>query len=90
MAVAQSIPHPCYNRNSNDHSHDIMLVRLRRSATIGPNVKPIRLPDSCPEAGQKCNISGWGTVTSPKGSGRDRRRWLAPEFCSSMEIEKRK
>lgn len=74
MEVAQSIPHPCYNRSSDNNSHDIMLIRLRGRVNFGPKVKPIKLPDYCPKAGQKCRISGWGTVTSPEGSGRERRR----------------
>lgn len=77
MAVAQSIPHPCYNSSTEDHSHDLMLLRLRGRASRGPRVKPISLADHCPPVGQKCTISGWGTVTSPRGSGRERRSWLA-------------
>lgn len=77
-AVAQSIPHPCYNSNNSDnHNHDLMLLRLRGPASLGSKVKPINLTDHCPQAGQKCTISGWGTVTSPQGSGRERRSWLA-------------
>ncbi|KAM5209546.1 kallikrein-8 isoform 2-T2 [Hipposideros larvatus] len=66
MAVVQSIPHPCYNNNSNDHNHDLMLIRLSDPASLGPEVKPINLTDHCPEVGQTCTISGWGTVTSPQ------------------------
>lgn len=77
MAVVQSIPHPCYNNNSNDHNHDLMLIRLSDPASLGPEVKPINLTDHCPEVGQTCTISGWGTVTSPQGTGRERRSWLA-------------
>lgn len=73
-AVAQSIPHPCYDSNSDDHKHDLMLIRLRGPASLGPQVKPINLTDHCPQVGQKCTISGWGTVTSPQGIRRERRR----------------
>ncbi|XP_007955775.1 kallikrein-8-like [Orycteropus afer afer] len=66
MAVAQSIPHPGYNSSSQDHKHDLMLIRLRGQASLGSTVKPIQLADRCPEAGQQCTISGWGTVTSPR------------------------
>ena len=76
-AVAQSIPHPCYNNSNNDHSYDVMLIQLRGRVPLGPKVKPIKLADHCPQVGQKCTISGWGTVTSPLGSGRERRSWLA-------------
>lgn len=77
MAVAQSIQHPCYNGSNEDHSHDLMLIRLRGRASLGPTVKPISLTDHCPEVGQKCTISGWGTVTSPRGSRREQRSWPA-------------
>lgn len=76
-AVAQSIPHPCYNSSNNDHSYDLMLIQLRGRVPLGPKVKPIKLADHCPQVGQKCTISGWGTVTSPRGSGKERRSWLA-------------
>ncbi|XP_076987150.1 kallikrein-8-like isoform X2 [Tamandua tetradactyla] len=66
MAVAQSIPHPCYNSSSQDHRHDLMLIRLRRQASLGSKVKPINLTDRCAQTGQQCTISGWGTVTSPR------------------------
>ncbi|XP_055991583.1 kallikrein-8-like [Sorex fumeus] len=87
MAVAQSIPHPCYNRSSEDHSHDIMLVRLRGRASLGPNVKPIRLPDHCPEAGQKCTISGWGTVTSPQENFPDTLNCAHVEIFSQKQCK---
>ncbi|XP_021022014.1 kallikrein-8 [Mus caroli] len=67
IQVAQSIQHPCYNNsNPEDHSHDIMLIRLRNSANLGDKVKPVQLANLCPKVGQKCIISGWGTVTSPQ------------------------
>ncbi|XP_061242188.1 kallikrein-8-like [Bos javanicus] len=65
-AVARSIPHPCYNNSKNDHSYDVMLIQLRGRVSLGPKVKPIKLADHCPQVGQKCTISGWGTVTSPR------------------------
>lgn len=69
IQVAQSIQHPCYNSsNPEDHSHDVMLIRMRRSAKLGNKVKAINLTNECPRVGQKCTISGWGTVTSPRGN----------------------
>lgn len=68
IQVARSIQHPCFNSsNPEDHSHDIMLIRLQNSANLGDKVKPVELANLCPKAGQKCIISGWGTVTSPQG-----------------------
>ncbi|KAI5930727.1 Kallikrein-8 [Manis javanica] len=66
MAVAQPIPHPCYESSSEDHRHDLMLIRLRGWASLGSKVKSINLTDHCPRSGQKCTILGWGTVTSPR------------------------
>ncbi|XP_019648154.1 kallikrein-8 isoform X1 [Ailuropoda melanoleuca] len=80
MAVAQSIPHPCYNSSNEDHSHDLMLIRLRGRASLGPKVKPINLADHCPEVGQKCTISGWGTITSPRENFPDTLN------CAEVEI----
>ncbi|XP_012862148.1 kallikrein-8 [Echinops telfairi] len=71
VAVARSIPHPCYNSSSENHSHDLMLIRLRRRPNLGSKVKPIELADQCPQAGQNCTISGWGTITSPRESFPD-------------------
>ncbi|KAG8521477.1 LOW QUALITY PROTEIN: Kallikrein-5 [Galemys pyrenaicus] len=79
LAVAQSIPHPCYNRSSEDHSHDLMLIQLRGRAALGSKVKPIKLADHCAQAGQKCSISGWGTVTSPQDN--------FPDTLNCAEIE---
>ncbi|XP_012365451.1 kallikrein-8 isoform X3 [Nomascus leucogenys] len=67
IPVVQSIPHPCYNSSDvEDHNHDLMLLQLRDQASLGPKVKPISLADHCIQPGQKCTISGWGTVTSPR------------------------
>ncbi|XP_066230238.1 kallikrein-8 isoform X2 [Saccopteryx leptura] len=83
-AVAQSIPHPCYSYSSGDNNHDLMLVRLRSPASLGPKVKPINLTDHCPRDGQKCTISGWGTVTSPQENFPDTLN------CAEVEIFPRK
>jgi kallikrein 8 (neuropsin/ovasin) len=69
MSVAQTIQHPCFNGSKReDHSHDLMLIRLRGRASLGPKVKPIDLAQQCAQVGEKCTISGWGTVTSPRGN----------------------
>ncbi|XP_044614804.1 kallikrein-8 isoform X4 [Equus asinus] len=80
MAVAQSIPHPCYNISSEDHNHDLMLIRLRGRASLGPKVKPIKLTDRCPQVGQNCTISGWGSITSPRENFPDTLN------CAEVEI----
>nr|XP_010991428.2 kallikrein-8 isoform X3 [Camelus dromedarius]XP_031312989.1 kallikrein-8 isoform X3 [Camelus dromedarius] len=87
MAVAQSIPHPCYNSSSDDRSHDLMLIRLRGRASLGSKVKPINLADRCPQTGQKCTISGWGTVTSPQENFPDTLNCAEVEIFSQKQCE---
>ncbi|KAM9632804.1 LOW QUALITY PROTEIN: kallikrein-8 [Trichechus inunguis] len=84
MAVAESIPHPCYNNSSEDHNHDLMLVRLRGQVFLGSKVKPVKLVDRCPQAGQLCTISG-GTVTSPQVTGLGQHN--SPDTLNSAEIK---
>ncbi|KAL1769341.1 kallikrein-5 [Sigmodon hispidus] len=87
IQVAQSIQHPCYNNsNPEDHSHDVMLIRLRRSANLGAKVKPIELADQCAEVGQKCTISGWGTVTSPRDLKMMKENFPDTLNCAEVEI----
>ncbi|XP_075808725.1 kallikrein-8 isoform X2 [Microtus pennsylvanicus] len=89
IQVAQSIQHPCYNNsNPEDHSHDVMLVRMRRSANLGSKVKPIKLANLCPKVGQKCVISGWGTVTSPRENFPDTLNCAEVEIFSQNKCEK--
>ncbi|XP_037373007.1 kallikrein-8-like [Talpa occidentalis] len=87
MAVAQSIPHPCYNQSSEGHSHDLMLIRLQGRATLGSKVKPIKLADRCAPVGQKCTISGWGTVTSPQDNFPDTLNCAEIEIFSQKQCQ---
>eukprot|EP00076_Gallus_gallus_P032052 XP_024997590.1 kallikrein-14-like [Gallus gallus] len=57
-------PHPKYDPITREH--DLMLIRLRRPASLGPAVRPLALGTRCPTAGTRCHISGWGSTTSPK------------------------
>ncbi|KAK1329888.1 hypothetical protein QTO34_010071 [Cnephaeus nilssonii] len=86
-AVAQSIPHPCFSGDSEDHNHDLMLLRLRDPASRGSSVKPINLTDHCPRVGQKCTISGWGTVTSPQGNFPDDLNCAEVQIVSQKRCE---
>lgn len=45
-----------------------MLVRLPRKAHLGPAVQPLNLSQTCVSPGTQCLISGWGAVSSPKGT----------------------
>ncbi|XP_006868433.1 PREDICTED: kallikrein-8 [Chrysochloris asiatica] len=87
MAVAQSIPHPCYNSSSENHSHDLMLIRLRGRASLGSKVKPIKLAAHCAQAGQQCTISGWGTVSSPRENFPDTLNCAQVKIVAQKECE---
>ncbi|XP_014402931.1 PREDICTED: kallikrein-8 isoform X1 [Myotis brandtii] len=86
-AVAQSIPHPCFSGDSEDHNHDLMLLRLREPASTGPSVKPINLTDHCPRDGQKCTVSGWGTITSPQENFPDALNCAEVKIVSQKRCE---
>ncbi|KAF6077941.1 kallikrein related peptidase 8 [Phyllostomus discolor] len=86
-AVAQSIPHPCYDRKRDDHKHDLMLIRLCGPASLGNKVKPINLTDHCPQPGQKCTISGWGTISSPQENFPDALNCAQVEIFSQKKCE---
>ncbi|XP_021101847.1 kallikrein-8 isoform X2 [Heterocephalus glaber] len=88
ISVAQSIQHPCYNSsNSEDRNHDLMLIRLRKQASLGPKVQPIDLAKHCAKVGQKCTISGWGTVTSPRENFPDTLNCAEVEIFSLRKCE---
>ncbi|NWW75114.1 KLK14 protein, partial [Climacteris rufus] len=56
---------PGYNESSKDG--DLMLLRLRRPAHLGAQVRPLPLARTCPAPGTACQISGWGSTSSPQG-----------------------
>ncbi|NXK53240.1 TRY1 protein, partial [Chauna torquata] len=58
------IRHPNYNYTTQEH--DLMLVQLRRPATLGPSVQTLALGTRCPAPSTPCLVSGWGTTSSPK------------------------
>ncbi|XP_062317559.1 trypsin-like [Osmerus eperlanus] len=60
------IPHPLYNRSTNNA--DIMLIKLRVPMVLNSFVSLAPLPrqDSGVAAGRVCRVSGWG-YTSPEG-----------------------
>uniref|UniRef100_A0A669QTA1 Peptidase S1 domain-containing protein n=1 Tax=Phasianus colchicus TaxID=9054 RepID=A0A669QTA1_PHACC len=45
-----------------------MLIKLLQPARFTQHVKPLPLATSCPVAGMTCQISGWGSITSPEES----------------------
>ncbi|XP_048357773.1 trypsin-like [Sphaerodactylus townsendi] len=64
--VITAIPHPQYNRRTFDN--DIMLLKLNRPIPMNQYMRPLRLPSRCSDAGTRCLVSGWGTVSSPQAS----------------------
>ncbi|NXB69644.1 KLK14 protein, partial [Donacobius atricapilla] len=65
-SVARAVVHPDYDARRNDN--DFMLLYLGAPARFGPRVKRIRPAPRCPEPGQNCSLSGWGTTQSPGGT----------------------
>ncbi|CAO2603319.1 Cationic trypsin-3, partial [Lemmus lemmus] len=60
--AAKIIRHPNYNKKTYDN--DIMLIKLKSSATLNARVSTVSLPSSCPSSGTKCLVSGWGNTQS--------------------------
>ncbi|NXA57129.1 KLK15 protein, partial [Nothocercus julius] len=58
------IGHPRYDPATKDS--DLMLVKLLLPVHVNERVKPLPLATHCPVAGQTCQISGWGSTTSPE------------------------
>lgn len=58
----KSIPHPGYSHPG--HSNDLMLIKLNRKIRSTNAVKPIKIASTCPSAGTRCMVSGWGTTSN--------------------------
>nr|XP_013809860.1 PREDICTED: kallikrein-8-like [Apteryx mantelli mantelli] len=58
------ISHPRYDPATKDS--DLMLVKLLLPVHINERVKPLPLATHCPVPGKTCQISGWGSTTSPE------------------------
>ncbi|NWV30449.1 KLK14 protein, partial [Origma solitaria] len=54
---------PGYNESSKDG--DLMLLRLQVPAHLSRQVSPLPLAHTCAAPGTTCQISGWGSTTSP-------------------------
>ncbi|XP_074837454.1 kallikrein-14-like [Carettochelys insculpta] len=63
-STSKIIPHPSYNPATKDN--DLMLIKLNSSVQLNNNVHPIALASNSAPAGTICQVSGWGTTTSPK------------------------
>ncbi|XP_058679083.1 kallikrein-14-like [Ammospiza caudacuta] len=60
---ARAFPFPGYNESSKDG--DLMLLRLQAPAHLSRQVSPLPLARTCAAPGTACQISGWGSTTSP-------------------------
>ncbi|NXJ86954.1 TRY1 protein, partial [Trogon melanurus] len=63
---AKVFRHPRYDETTKDG--DLMLLKLLAPARVTKRVKPLPLAARCPVAGKTCQISGWGSTTSPEGT----------------------
>ncbi|KAM6999590.1 kallikrein-14-like, partial [Passerculus sandwichensis] len=59
----RAFPFPGYNESSKDG--DLMLLRLQAPAHLSRQVSPLPLARTCAAPGTTCQISGWGSTTSP-------------------------
>uniref|UniRef100_A0A2K5XCW1 Peptidase S1 domain-containing protein n=1 Tax=Mandrillus leucophaeus TaxID=9568 RepID=A0A2K5XCW1_MANLE len=67
--VVHSIPHPAYRRSPthSNHDHDIMLLELQSLAQLTGYILTLPLShNNCLTPGTTCQVSGWGTATSPQ------------------------
>ncbi|XP_053123573.1 thrombin-like enzyme elegaxobin-1 [Hemicordylus capensis] len=71
----------CFNtRSQTALPPDIMLIQLSSSVDFNEYVTPLALPTSCPSAGAKCEVMGWGSNTAPQVTYPD------VPYCTSVKI----
>ncbi|KFO95735.1 Kallikrein-8, partial [Calypte anna] len=56
--------YPRYNESTKDG--DLMLIKFLVPIHLTKRVKPLPLATRCPVPGRTCQISGWGSTTSPE------------------------
>ncbi|NXQ80964.1 KLK8 protein, partial [Nyctibius grandis] len=61
---AKVFRYPRYDEATKDG--DLMLLRFLLPVHVTKEVKPLPLATRCPVAGKTCQISGWGSTTSPE------------------------
>ncbi|XP_031432400.1 trypsinogen-like protein 3 isoform X2 [Clupea harengus] len=67
VRVARWINHDPYSgfrRRKRSPMHDLALVRLAEPARFTPYVQPMALPTQCPQTGELCVVTGWGSTGS--------------------------
>ncbi|XP_056652926.1 kallikrein-10 [Monodelphis domestica] len=66
------IPYPKYRAGSGPSlpartdEHDLLMMKLRQPAILGPRVQVLPLPRFCVPPGTHCQAAGWGTTSQPK------------------------
>ncbi|NXP43503.1 KLK8 protein, partial [Heliornis fulica] len=61
---AKVFRYPLYNETNKDG--DLMLIKFLLPIHVTKTVKPLPMASRCPTPGQACQISGWGSTTSPE------------------------
>lgn len=61
---AKVFKYPRYNETNKDG--DLMLIKFLLPVHVNKQVKPLPLASRCPVPGKTCQISGWGSTTSPE------------------------
>ncbi|KAF6288299.1 kallikrein related peptidase 10 [Rhinolophus ferrumequinum] len=68
--TTRAIMHPKYHHGSGPilprrtDEHDLMLLKLARPAVLGPRIQSLRLPYTCAQPGDQCQVAGWGTTAA--------------------------
>ncbi|XP_045386974.1 kallikrein-10 isoform X1 [Lemur catta] len=68
--AVHAVIHPKYRQGSGPilpgrtDEHDLMLLKLARSAVLGPRVQTLQLPYRCAQPGDQCQVAGWGTTAT--------------------------
>ena len=83
--------------NSGTMDNDIVILKLKTALTFNDNVQPACLPAStfAPDTtGQKCYVSGWGTLSSGAGSLPQALQYVDVPMitnakCNDMENQKK-
>ncbi|XP_020138958.1 kallikrein-10 [Microcebus murinus] len=90
--AVQAVVHPKYLQGSGPllprrtDEHDLMLLKLARSAVLGPGVQTLQLPYRCAQPGDQCQVAGWGTTATRRvkynrGLTCSRVTLLSPKAC---------
>ncbi|XP_075393984.1 kallikrein-10 [Tenrec ecaudatus] len=91
--TTRAIVHPKYHQGSGPilpsrtDEHDLMLLKLARSAVLGPRVQTLRLPYQCVQSGEQCQVAGWGTSVNRRVKYNKGLSCSRVNVLSSMECD---